>query len=307
MSNEDDLINTILLDTQENKDNGKQHNLNLEICDEYNHDEANETYDWNFNDISLHNNLNENEEEISLDDLVASDDIKIKTNYNVFPHNTNQDVWSNEGESSNSDSESEESDNESIYNVNPKLINKISSKELNSDLEMFQSLVKNQNETRINMLKRVLYSYLKQYILKPLDIKPVLTKRFIDKVVEMSEVLDLENMLGAIIGDILLNTKSLNALLITKYSNIIGAFLSTYNSQDNFLNQLLIIINNNQNLIDDEKIIEIFIACVTNRLVSRSMLKNWSQKITEDNAEKLAYELNIDIMFIKMVDSILNN
>ena len=37
------------------------------------------------------------------------------------------------------------------------------------------------------------------------------------------------------------------------------------------------------------------------------MLKNWSQKLNDDNSDKLAKELNIDVMFIKMVDLILNN
>jgi hypothetical protein len=119
--------------------------------------------------------------------------------------------------------------------------------------------------------------------------------------------LDLENMLGAIIGEILLDNKNLDGLLITKYSNILGAFLTTHNSQDIFLNQLMKIIYNNQNLIEDDKIIELFIACITNRLISRSMLKNWSHKLSEDNAEKLAADLKIDIVFIQMVDSIINN
>jgi hypothetical protein len=302
---QEDLITNILSENGDNLIDDSKINLNLEICDEYNHDEEHEICDWSFNDIELHNNEkeekdendenDENEEEINLTELVARKDIR------------NHDNLSQEDSDSSNEDDSSDSDELNNDYTDPRLLNKISSRELNSDIALFESLVKNQNETRIIMLRRVLYSYLKKYILKSLNVKPVLTKRFIDKVVEMGEVLDLENKLGAIIGDILLNTKNLNGLLITKYSNVIGAFLSTYTSQDNFLKQLLLIINGHQNLIDDQKIIDIFIACVTNRLVSRTMLKNWSQQLTEDNAEKLASELSIDILFIQMVDSILNN
>jgi hypothetical protein len=308
---QEDLITNILSENDDNLIDDSKINLNLEICDEYNHDEEHEICDWSFNDIELHNNEkeekddndenyenyenDENEEEINLIDLVARKDIR------------NHDNLSQEDSDSSNEDDSYDSDELNNDYTDPRLLNKISSRELNSDIALFESLVKNQNETRIIILRRVLYSYLKKYIIKSLNVKPVLTKRFIDKVVEMGEVLDLENKIGAIMGDILLNTKNLNGLLITKYSNVIGAFLSTYTSQDNFLKQLLLIINCHQNLIDDQKIIDIFIACVTNRLVSRTMLKNWSQQLTEDNAEKLASELSIDILFIQMVDSILNN
>ncbi len=347
MYQEIDLINNILLADGKNQEETENHefledtqlslNVNLEINDEYNHDETNETCDWSFNDIEIKppsfilnnneknnekNNDNDNDdlhEEVNLNDLYHCEQLKIKNNIVRFPRNhsmsssDNEDKYSNEADFSDSDSDSDsdpDSDNDSINgenNINLKLLNKVTSYELNNDLKLLQNLVKNQNEIRINVLRRVLYSYFKQYIVKPINSKPVLTKKLIDKVVEMGEVLDLENMLGAIIAEILLNNKKLDGLLISKYSHIIGAFLSTYTSQDNFLNQLMIIINNNPNLIDDEKITELFVSCITNRLISRSMLKNWSQKLNEDNAEKLASELNIDVLFVQMVDSIINN
>ncbi len=336
MAQEEDLINTILsenIDTNnvekiegtEIEETNVTLNLNLEINDQYNHDDTFEICDWSFNDIEIKppsfiqndnddNDDNDSHEEVNLNDLYHYDELKIKNNMVPYPRNysisssDNEDKYSNSNETEDSDLDSE-SDNDSMNgeHINPKLVNKITSKELNNDLELLQILVKNQNEIRVNVLRRVLYSYFKQYIVKPINSKPVLTKRLIDNVVEMGEILDLENMLGAIIGEILLDNKSLDSMLITKYSNILGAFLTTHTSQDIFLNQLMKIIYNNQNLIEDDKIIELFVSCVTNRLISRSMLKNWSHKLNEDNAEKLAADLNIDIVFIQMVDSIINN
>lgn len=323
--NEGDLINNILTDSEI-----PQLNINLEINDNSSQDKVNEQYDWSFNDIELNpssftrNTINapvineydnDSHEEVNINDLYNYDEIKIIDNDCYFPRNcfNSSDDDSNCAEYSETDDETDstsESDNESMsgsISTNYRLVNKITTNELNRDVSLFQNLVKNQTQTRISMLHRVLYSYFKQYIFKLVNTKPVLTKKLIDKIIEMGEILDLENKLGVVIAEILLDNKDLNGRLINKYSNILAPFITTHTSQENFLNSLLVIINNNHSLIKDYIIIDIFVSCITNRLIPKSVLKSWSKKLNEDNAQILAEELNIDVLLVNMVDSILNN
>jgi hypothetical protein len=148
--------------------------------------------------------------------------------------------------------------------------------ELKEDYMMFVDLVKNQNDVRIMMLKRVLKSYIK----KDKTVHNNLSPTLIFGINKMSDAIDLENMVGAILADILFDDKMIKDNQIKTHRHLILPFVSNSTAQDNFLNQIVLILSKYDNLVEPDNILEIF-TYIKNHLVNKFVLINWYNSLNE--------------------------
>ncbi len=144
-------------------------------------------------------------------------------------------------------------------------------KDLREDYLMFVQLVKTQNDVRTMMLKRVI----KTYINKSSNRVPPTLIFGINK---MADVLDLENMVGAILADILFDEDMIEQ--IKRYRGIILPFVSNSTSQENFLNQIVLILNKHNDLVEPDKIEELF-GYIKHHLVNKYVFTNWYNSLME--------------------------
>jgi hypothetical protein len=148
--------------------------------------------------------------------------------------------------------------------------------ELKEDYMMFVDLVKQQNNIRVMMLKRVLKSYIKKGKTDHNNLSPTL----IFGINKISDVLDLENMVGAILADILFDDKMIKDNQIKAHRHLILPFVSNSTAQDNFLNQIVLILSKYDNLVEPDNILEIF-TYIKNHLVNKFVLINWYNSLNE--------------------------
>ncbi len=156
--------------------------------------------------------------------------------------------------------------------MDPNYINEVKV-ELKDDYDMFSKLVEEQMKIREIMFRRVLLTYIKPYLSLSENIR--MNPAIILGIVNMADKLDLENMTGAIIADILFNELILEEHQIKKYKGLILPFLGSLSSQENFLNQILIILNNNKKLINCESMNHIFSNILKYNLVNNFSMINW--------------------------------
>jgi hypothetical protein len=148
--------------------------------------------------------------------------------------------------------------------------------ELKEDYMMFVDLVKQQNNIRVMMLKRVLKSYIKKEKTVHNNLSPTL----IFGINKISDVVDLENMVGAILADILFDNKMIKDNQIKAHRHLILPFVSNSTAQDNFLNQIVLILFKYDNLVEPDNILEIF-TYIKNHLVNKFVLINWYNSLNE--------------------------
>ena len=144
-------------------------------------------------------------------------------------------------------------------------------KDLREDYLMFVELVKTQNDVRTMILKRVI----KTYINKSSNRVP---PSLIFGINKMADVLDLENMVGAILADILYDEAMIEQ--IKRYHGIILPFISNSTSQENFLNQIVLILHKHNDLVEPDKIEELF-GYIKDHLVNKYVFTNWYNSLME--------------------------
>jgi hypothetical protein len=177
--------------------------------------------------------------------------------------------------------------------MDPNYINEVKV-ELKDDYEMFSKLVEEQMNMRIIMFRRVLLTYIKPYFSLSENIR--MNPAIILGIVNMADKLDLENMTGAIISDILFNELILEEHQIKKYKNLILPFLGSLSAQENLLNQILIILNNHKKIINCDNIIHIFSNILKYNLVNNFSMINWY------NLQKKNKKSDIDLKVIDFLD-----
>jgi len=145
--------------------------------------------------------------------------------------------------------------------------------ELKDDYDMFNKLLEEQMKMRVIMFRRVLLTYVKPYLSLSENIR--MNPAIILGIVNIADKIDLENMTGAIISDILFNELILEEHQIKKYKNLIFPFLGSLSAQENFLNQILVILNDNKKTINCESMIHIFSNILKYNMVSTFSMINW--------------------------------
>jgi hypothetical protein len=158
--------------------------------------------------------------------------------------------------------------------MNPNYLNNIK-KELKDDLDMFNNIVKEQNKLRLTILKRVISS---SYIKKETNLSSVI----IIGLNRLAESFELESMLGAVIADILFNDKIVELKQIKKYEDVLKPFLISSISQENFLNQLLVLFEKYNNLVEPHTVNIIFKKVVKHNLVNGFVLSNWYNSLNDN-------------------------
>lgn len=185
--------------------------------------------------------------------------------------------------------------------MDPNYINEVKV-ELKDDYEMFSKLVDEQMKMRIIMFRRVLMTYIKPYLSVSDNI--IMNPAIILGIVNMAEKLDLENMVGAIISDILFNELILEDHQIKKYKNLILPFLGSLSAQENLLNQFLVILNDNKKLINCENVIHIFSNLLKYNMVSSFSMINWYNLLKKNNKSDIGLKIidffNETIIELKM-------
>ena len=182
--------------------------------------------------------------------------------------------------------------------MDPNYINEVKV-ELKDDYEMFSKLVEEQMKMRVIMFRRVLMTYVKPYLSLSENIR--MNPAIILGIVNMADKLDLENMTGAIISDILFNELILEENQIKKYKNLILPFLGSLSAQENLLNQILIILNNHKKIINCESIVDIFSNILKYNLVNSFSMINWYNLQKKNKKSEIIF-LDEMIMELKMSD-----
>lgn len=182
--------------------------------------------------------------------------------------------------------------------MDPNYINEVKV-ELKDDYDMFSKLIEEQMKTRVIMFRRVLMTYVKPYLSLSENIR--MNPAIILGIVNMAEKLDLENMTGAIISDLLFNELILEENQIKKYKNLILPFLGSLSAQENLLNQILIILNNHKRIINCESIVDIFSNILKYNLVNSFSMINWYNLQKKNKKSEIIF-LDEMIMELKMSD-----
>jgi hypothetical protein len=235
--------------------------INLEIDDHINND-----YIWN---IDENNNIDEENNNIIDDINSINDDINDDINSindvdEEYNFNFNQIVHIDD------DLEIKEiqiNDNDMI----PDFIKKIK-KDLKEDHKMFENIINEQNNIRLSVLKRVIStSYVNHFISDNHKIH----NSIVSLINDMAELMDLESMIAALIADIIFDENILISHQIKRHKYLLIPFLVSTLAQENFLTQILIILQKHQTLIEQDTIIEIFTEILNNKLVSNFTIINW--------------------------------
>jgi hypothetical protein len=182
--------------------------------------------------------------------------------------------------------------------MDPNYINEVKV-ELKDDYEMFSKLIEEQMNIRIIMFRRVLLTYIKPYLSLSENIR--MNPAIILGIANMADKLDLENMTGAIISDILFNELILEEHQIKKYKNLILPFLGSLSAQENLLNQILVILNNHKKIINCDNIINIFSNILKYNLVNNFSMINWYNLQKKNKKSEIIF-LDEMIMELKMSD-----
>ena len=284
----------------ENEKEKETSNLFLEINDNY--ENVNDELDLDFSEILLSDNLNLKSKPIKNYVIIDSESEATDNSSNYGSDSDSNTYFENEISPPINYKHIKKgthiTDNSSILIDKNNLIfdnkllesYKMIKTELINDLEMCSVLISNQNYYKTILLKKMLNSYIKTFKSnKLLSFHP----KVIKSIKEISNVLNLYNLIASLISDILF-TKNINKEnQICKYIQFILPFLDTYESIDYFLNQFLILINNNDTLFDEHEILEIFKTLITKNIININVFRIWYNNLDDDNLE-LHNKLNIN-------------
>ena len=225
--------------------------INLEIDDQIHNN-----YIWN---IDKNNNIEESidQENNSIDDENISIDEEYNFNFNQIVH-IDDDLGIKEIQIN---------DNDMI----PDFIKKIK-KDLKEDHKMFENIINEQNNIRLSILKRVIStSYVNHFISDNNKIH----NSIVSLINDMAELMDLESMIASLIADIIFDDNILISHQIKRHKYLLTPFLVSTLAQENFLTQILIILQKHQTLIEQDTIIQIFTEILNNKLVANFSIINW--------------------------------
>lgn len=153
----------------------------------------------------------------------------------------------------------------------PDFIHKIK-KYLKEDHKMFENIINEQNNIRLNVLRRVIStSYVNHFISNNHKIH----YSIVSLINDMAELMDLESMIAALIADIIFDDNILISHQIKRHKYLLTPFLVSTLAQENFLTQILIILQKHQTLIEQDIIIHIFTEILHNKLVTNFTIINW--------------------------------
>jgi hypothetical protein len=173
-------------------------------------------------------------------------------------------------------------------------------KELEDDLKLVKNLVEQQNKVRMMFFKKILMTYIKPY--KYID-NGKLKNNIIHGIHNIATSMSIENYIGQQISGILFDYKILDNNQINNYKNILKPFLSTKESQFNFLNYILIILNKYNQLVEPDSIITIFEQLINYELVNDVNFIKWYNKKLNS---RLCFKLNIHSSIIDAVYNFLD-
>jgi len=171
------------------------------------------------------------------------------------------------------------------------------------DIEMFEDLVREQNNIRILLFKRHLEKTIRMYNYK-------LDENIIENIKSISSILNLEEYTSSIIFNILINDKILENNQIQKYRHLILAFYPIQKSknndcQENILDNVLILLNKHKDLIDPDSINLIFKELISNELVSINTFHLWRHELDSSSSNNLDIDSNIRLSVCYFTEGIL--
>jgi hypothetical protein len=227
-------------------------NINLEI-----NDNLDNNYIWNIDENIISNDDENNSMNDEDNILVDEDDEEYNFNFNQIVH-IDDDLDIKEIQINDID-------------MMPDFIKKIK-QDLKEDHKMFENIINEQNKIRLNILRRVIAtSYVNHFILDNHKIH----NSIVSLINDMAELMDLESMIAALIADIIFDNNILISHQIKRHKYLLTPFLVSTLSQENFLTQILIILQKHQTLIEQEIIIQIFTEILNHKLVSNFTIINW--------------------------------
>ncbi len=173
-------------------------------------------------------------------------------------------------------------------------------KELEDDLKLVKNLVDHQNKVRMMFFKKILMTYMKPY---KYIVNGKLKNNIIRGINNIAISMSIENYIAQQISSILFDYTILDNDQINNYKNILKPFLSTKESQFNFLNYILIILNKYNHLVEPDSIITIFEQIMNYELVNNVNFIKWYNKKLNS---RLSFKLNIHSSIIDAVYNFLD-